>query len=402
MTPGLLVRLRPAGPWRFGSRNGDRRETDTIYHSDSLYSAVCAAMGTLGGLGPWLEATAQSDSPAVRFTSAYPWQGETLFLPAPRSVTSAAGGRIRRKGVRFVPVSAVDEMIAGAALGEQWEIDPASGCLLPTTGKGRPRGPFRVAERSGSAVDRVVEGRVLPHTTAAIEFAPDAGLWFFAAFSDEAALERWRTPLTAAVRLLADSGFGGRRSIGWGRSEQPEITTTTLEELVPIGRETPAAAWAPSANAEATAAEEAPTETAPAPAGEREPEDIAKAAEQAPEDPPEVTSAAVAAEENAVAAAVPPGRTPYWLLSLFCPGTGETVDWGAGNYELLTRGGRIQSSAASGTPKKLLQAVAEGSVLLAETPPCGRAVNVAPDGFAHPVYRYGLAVAVPLSGRGSR
>jgi len=39
--------------------------------------------------------------------------------------------------------------------------------------------------------------------------------------------------------------------------------------------------------------------------------------------------------------------------------------------------------------------VAEGSVLCAAAPPRGSAANVAPDGFAHPVFRAGFALSVP-------
>jgi hypothetical protein len=40
--------------------------------------------------------------------------------------------------------------------------------------------------------------------------------------------------------------------------------------------------------------------------------------------------------------------------------------------------------------------VAEGSVLAAASEPIGAAVDVAPDAFAHPVYRSGVAVAMKL------
>jgi hypothetical protein len=43
--------------------------------------------------------------------------------------------------------------------------------------------------------------------------------------------------------------------------------------------------------------------------------------------------------------------------------------------------------------------VAEGSVLHAVSAPCGAAPDVAPDGFAHPVFRAGFALAIPLPGK---
>jgi hypothetical protein len=40
--------------------------------------------------------------------------------------------------------------------------------------------------------------------------------------------------------------------------------------------------------------------------------------------------------------------------------------------------------------------VGEGSVILAGSPVDGGAPDVAPDGFAHPVYRAGFALAIPI------
>jgi CRISPR/Cas system CSM-associated protein Csm4 (group 5 of RAMP superfamily) len=74
------------------------------------------------------------------------------------------------------------------------------------------------------------------------------------------------------------------------------------------------------------------------------------------------------------------------------------VDWGRGNYAVLARCGRVDSPAGSGELKKEIQMVAEGSVLCAAAPPRGSAADVAPDGFAHPVFRAGFAFAIPLPG----
>ena len=63
---------------------------------------------------------------------------------------------------------------------------------------------------------------------------------------------------------------------------------------------------------------------------------------------------------------------------------------------VLARGGRVDSPAGSGELKKQIQMVAEGSVVYAPAGPCGTAADVAPDGFAHPVFRAGFAVSIPL------
>jgi hypothetical protein len=43
--------------------------------------------------------------------------------------------------------------------------------------------------------------------------------------------------------------------------------------------------------------------------------------------------------------------------------------------------------------------IQEGSVLAAAGPIRGSATDVAPDGFAHPVYRAGFALAIPVPAR---
>jgi CRISPR type III-A-associated RAMP protein Csm4 len=92
-------------------------------------------------------------------------------------------------------------------------------------------GPFRSSVRSNAAVDRE-GGSVSPHSTACLEFTPASGLWMVASFAGDTARERWYERLHAAFRLLADSGFGGERSRGWGRAEMPELTEGELPDLL--------------------------------------------------------------------------------------------------------------------------------------------------------------------------
>jgi len=331
MPSAVLVRLRPTGPWRIGPDSGDRDRVDRIYHSDALYSAVCGAMFRLGAGDAWLQATARASEPAVRLSSCFPFHGSTLFIVPPQNVwPPAPSSKVRWKGARFVPLSVVETLLAAKPLNEDgFMIDGPNECLVPS---GSQASPFRTSVRSRAAVDRAGES-VAPHSSACLEFASGAGLWFVAAFSDDDARRRWRVPLEGALRLLADSGFGGERSLGWGRSEMPEITDGALPDLILKPRE----AGAPGDSLSA-----------------------------------------------------------YWMLSLFHPGVGEPVDWQRGQYTLATRGGRVESEAGWGRAKKLTRMVAEGSVLLAASEPRGAAPNVAPDEFPHPVYRAGFALCVAV------
>jgi CRISPR type III-A-associated RAMP protein Csm4 len=284
-------------------------------------------MGRLGMLDEWLDATARSSEPSVRFSSCFPYQGKTLLVVPPRNLwPPPPSSKVRWKGARFIPLSVVESLAAGRGLSEDgWTIDGPSECLLPFSTPPVP-GPFRVSVRSSAGIDRGGES-VAPHSTACLEFAPGCGLWCVVHFSNNAAQDQWTKPLTAAFRLLSDSGFGGKRSQGWGRAETPEIS----EGLGELQFHTEGAA-----------------------------------------------------------------NGAYWLLSLFHPAASDTVEWSQGNYTLTTRGGRVESDARWGDHKKQTRMVAEGSVLVSASEPRGSAADVAPDGFPHPVYRAGFALAIPI------
>ena len=94
MNPGLIVKLRPTGPWRIGPDSGARNRVDAIYHSDSLYSAVAQAMSRLGALEEWLDATARAATPAVCFSSCFPVdERDDVRHPAAYSVATQARHR---------------------------------------------------------------------------------------------------------------------------------------------------------------------------------------------------------------------------------------------------------------------------------------------------------------------
>ncbi len=386
MFPGIgkhafLVRFRPTGPWRFGSGSGARDRVELVYHSDAAFSAVTNSMARLGYLEQWLDATARAEGPpAVKFSSFFPFQGDALLVIPPRSHWPPPdSAKIRYKGARFVPLPVVNTLIEGGELDEnKWAVDGESECLVPE--RNAQLGPFRTVLRSNAAVDRLEPGRVADHSTACLEFARDAGLWTITIFASEAAQAEWEERVRAAFRLLADSGFGGERSRGWGRSEMPgwerlrppeERQSTDVQiqgaaAVAPENEEVHVRPWYAEAYAEVE------TE-APAP----------PAVEVAPP----------------MEARAPATHKAYWLLSVFTPAASDQVDWASGNYSTITRRGRVESTAGWGELKQPTLMVAEGSVLVCANEPHGAIRDSAPPGFAHPVYRAGFAVALPLKTR---
>jgi CRISPR type III-A-associated RAMP protein Csm4 len=294
-------------------------------------------MRDLGWMEEWLDATARAARPEVRLSSCFPYVRKTLLIQPPRTVwPPAQTGKLRWKSARFVPASLVPSLLRAEELNpDQWIVDPVSGCLLPVEKNAPPSPPFRVAQQASAPVDRVTGVSEDPHSTAFIQFAPGCGVWFLAVV-DDGAFDVWRDRIKAAARLLADTGLGGERSKGWGRSEPPvfdqgEFPRVLLDE--------------PGQNG---------------------------------------------------------GEKAWWLISLFSPSESDAVDWSRGSYEVMTRTGRLESAARWGDLKPATRMVGEGSVVLSQEAPVGAARNVAPNGVPHPVYRSGLALALPVSWYESR
>jgi CRISPR type III-A-associated RAMP protein Csm4 len=289
-------------------------------------------MERLGMLEEWLDASARAAIPAVRFSSCFPFNGDTLYVMPPRSLwPPLASSKVRWKGARFAPLTLIQGILAGKPISEEgWAVDGASETLI-TMGT---QGPFRISVRSSAAVDRG-GASVEPHSSACLEFAPHAGLWMTAAFADDEAWVKWKGPVTAALRLLADSGFGGERTRGWGRAEI-EFSDKDPFAQFDFG-------WTFHT-------------------------------------PYSTTS----------------GGDAWWLLSLYHPASDDPVDWKRGNYAVTTRSGRAESSAGWGESKRATRMITEGSVLVASAQPKGSVTDVAPEGFPHPVYRAGYALAIPI------
>jgi CRISPR type III-A-associated RAMP protein Csm4 len=411
------------GPWRIGPDSGARNRVDAIYHSDSLYSAIASAMARMGALEDWLDATARATAhasgPLVCFSSCFPFVEEIRFVAPPRTVwpprsPALMSAHVRWKSARFVPLGMVHTILTGKPLDEnRWAVDGDSGCLMP----GKRQGPFRAGVRWNAAVDRLT-GATDRHSVGCIEFRPGCGLWTVVAFADDAARDRWQGPVKAAFRWLADSGFGGERSRGWGRAEAPEFVEGRLPGMIlaqgpdvwlpmqeppaerPPVQEPPEEPQLPDPDPEPLLPPDDPDPFSdPLPAA---PALAAVEPQLPPGDPtplPEPLAAApalAAASSSTAAQPSAPGLTAHWLLSLFSPAAADAVEWTRGSYTLLERGGRVESPAGSGALKKLVQMVSEGSVLYAPAAPHGAAPDVAPEGFAHPVFRAGFALSIPL------
>ncbi len=87
------------------------------------------------------------------------------------------------------------------------------------------------------------------------------------------------------------------------------------------------------------------------------------------------------------------------MLSLYHPAADDAVDWTRGNYAVTTRSGRIESNAGWGERRNVERHPHDRGRLRADVAAANRegsVIDVAPEGFPHPVYRAGYALAIPI------
>jgi CRISPR type III-A-associated RAMP protein Csm4 len=312
-----------------------------MLHSDTLFSALTIAMSQIGALGDWIDATVKQPEPAVRFSTGFPFLRDMLFAVPPQSHwPPQASAKVRWTGARLVPLQAIHQLLATGTLDEDAWIVDGASGCLLPAGKNRPP--------TGPF-------RSIVRTNAAV---------------DRLTASNVDSHTTACIEFATSAGI-------W-------IAVSFADEAA---RD----AWSGRVRGALALLADSGV------GGER-----SRGWGRA--HLPEITEGTL--PELLVPAQSETNGAPgaWWLLSLFSPADEDRVEWAHGSYSLVTRGGRVESSTAWGVEKKLSRMVAEGSVIVTSSPPRGAAQDVAPDGFAHPVYRSGVAFAVPVpaSGAGPR
>lgn len=322
--------LEPRGAFHFGERGVGLEATSETFRSDSLFSALCAAVREYYGPAQLDELLAACcvDPPPFRLSSCFPRAGDVLFFPRPQLPLPTApppDAAKRLKRTRYVSQGLLARWLAGEDL--SGELAPAnflaaSGAWLSAAERAR-LGPLLTGETTAlwvrDEVPRVAVDR-RTHASAIwrcgrLLFQPGCGLYFLAQWNT---LD-WRPVVETALAVLGDAGLGGRRSQGHGQFAVAPPTTLELPE---------------------------------------------------------------------------PAAPDAWLtLALYWP-TSEELAAGVlaepARFELVVRQGWAASPATGGLRRREVRMVTEGSLLA--RPPRGALADVTPEGFAaHRVYRAGLA-----------
>ncbi len=346
------------GPLVFhlGERGVGLEETSVVLRSDTLFSALCIAWQSLGrDLAAYLAAFPQAAppwdagpalppaAPPFWLSSAFPYCGETYFMPNPmlprkrkNDVNFAEGTGKALKKIRYVSKALFEKQIQGqpteadlfaVEAGEISRLRPEvlaqSGQVLVSEAEAAADLPNDRVIWSEETQPRVTVGRADGSSTVfgsgRVRFAAGCGLYFLVRYADLA----WKERVEEALRALSFEGIGGERSVGNGQFRLETRADFSLAE--------------------------------------------------------------------------PPAPDGYVTLALVWPGKTEAR---AGlleqaRYGLVTRRGWITSQSGMGLRRPNLRMLAEGSVF--KKMPAGSLVNLKPDvspALGHDVWRCGLGFPV--------
>lgn len=375
MTDLITYWLRPphdraALSFHFGRRGIGLEEAGETMASDSLFAALVAQAATLsparGPAGEPAWATPFADAgapPPLALSSLFPTLGKLVLLPRPAlpipdrdAALRAAIGKGFKK-LRYLSPALFAAVCAARPFAEEplilqggqvW-ISPAEAAALPAPwsrrdGEGEKAWSARLKEARIWTIDSVPRVTVdrASNTSAYYEvgrvsYAPEAGLALLVRFHDPSA----KPMFERLLGLLGESGLGGRRSSGYG----------------------------------------------------------AFRCEPGP----------------ALDLAIPAGGRLAVLLSRYLPdsdGEFAALQRERSRYQLVEVGGWLYSVGVPAQRRRRIRMVAEGSVIdISAGMPRGTLADVRPDyrqsrdghpivgrdqGTAHPVYRSGLALALPI------
>lgn len=219
------IKLRFSTPVHLGRGLEDLDRSETVYHSDSLKSAIYAV--GLAQFPHWEEDDANVFFNGFRVSSCFPFAGEELFLPKPFlnirfQFEGVADDRQAKTGkkVSFLSLKHFEEYV-NVGEGELIQVqqnrktpDEQFICENETTAK---RSFFKTEVQQRVTVP--LEGdetETRPFYVDRLYFEKDCGLYFLVDFRGNTEL---RNQVLQTLKLLGDLGIGTDRTVGNGLFE---------------------------------------------------------------------------------------------------------------------------------------------------------------------------------------
>lgn len=313
-----LFKLRFTSPVHFGDSlsAASLHGSEMAFCADRLFSALCCTMAKADAEAP-KRLCEQARLGLLKLSDAFPWKGEELCFPRPCLEASArhngdASKRKTMKKLEYLPLAKYDEFIHSLLTGSEADIDSLQMSF------GQESVQMRAAVQGSEAA--------LPYAVGQFRFNADCGLFFILGAESSSLFE----DILAAVRLLGQSGIGGKISSGCGSFE---------------------------------VAQAAPVCSLGTPQGKRLERHLA--------------------EQD----------TDMWVSLTTALPRDDELDTALDGalFQLTRRGGFVQSAAVSGPSKKQEQFFLKAGATFRRRFE-GDVYDVAPSGCGHPVYRYAVPI----------
>ena len=202
------IRLHLHGPVHWWSRPASYQQKDQHLPSDGLKNALLVTYLQLYG----------AQDPAAfmdryRLSSAFPWQGEHCFLPAPlgaRLFDAGTGNEKKARKVRWLSEECWRKVMQGEKL--RFDDGLLSDNFYGMDPSNEKPGPRRWMQEKVNTQKVYEEGNPLPYLLERKDYGANGGLYFLVSCDEEALKE-----LQKALRLLGDEGLGSYRNLGNGQ-----------------------------------------------------------------------------------------------------------------------------------------------------------------------------------------
>lgn len=193
------IKMKFKNPVHIGYREGMYNLTETIIHSDTIFSALVNCYNLLFGLKNTEQFLAEVLEGRLLVSSAFYYVDDEYFLPRPMDMRRYAGDFKEDKKIKYI-----SQKIFKGEIGKGFRNGDMFG------EKDKIKSVYKVEERPRVVVDRLTNATNIYYTSAC-RFNEGCGLWFYLDVTEELEKEVW-----AALNLLQDEGLGGERTYGYG------------------------------------------------------------------------------------------------------------------------------------------------------------------------------------------
>lgn len=230
------IKFRFISPIHLGKGNDNLDKSETIYHSDSLKSAIYAV--GLPHFPEWKDEARFFDGFAI--SSCFPFSGNEYFLPKPMihkqirfGKTDDAKSAKKGKKIAFFSKSHFENFINPKEEGFRIEDelitpDGAFVCADPFTALSNFF-TTEISQRVSVPNEASDETETKPFYADRIYFTKDCGLYFIVKFENS----QLRSQILKTLKLLGESGIGTDRTIGNGLfdfDERKDVSDFELKE----------------------------------------------------------------------------------------------------------------------------------------------------------------------------